>query len=702
MANRGERLGRRYLSGASKRPPGVEREPNACGCGRNHGPIRPTRRRFLGATAAGVSASAFSGLAAAADREDTVTIVHDLHTHGETGEPGEPNVARYQSLVQSHLADRDDVIFVGTGDEVGPSLLSFFTEGAHKIEFMNEMALTAAGVGNHEFDYGLEAALERFEESSFPWLVANLQTPNGDPLPGTEPYLVEEVGGVRVGLFNVVLRDFHRITSYPEAYVHEDPVAVAAEVTRHLREAEAVDVVALASHVAHETHYELAESIDGLDVVFGSHSHVTFDEADVHHGTIISEIGYAYAHLGVLTIDREGRLVDWHRIDLDASVDPDPTFERRLEDRRAWLEERTSEPIGETRVALDASREASYVRESRLGNLITDVMLEAFPQADVAFQNAGGIRSEETYGPGTLTTGDILRVLPFGNTLVVLEATGRELETVLRNRIDALPASPFGALQNQQVGGLQYEWRGHGEPELLEVYVDGEALDPEATYRVATTNYVATSASGYEPFHDREVLVETSYQLGPRVARYVRERGVVEPALEGRILRVDEVVGEERELAVDGEVARVRFDVPETAAEVYPETFVALTNRGSMLEPLEVEVDDGVSLAFDRAALAALAAEPAPVSLRVFGGFEPDSEAYDYRDANGDRLELPIVVDQYVMKGTIADEGGELAVDVPDEPTERADSTPGPGPLATLAGLGAGAYAYRRLADDET
>lgn len=147
-----------------KEPSEIDRE---CGCDCTH-----TRRQFMGATAAGVAgltlASQAAGATAAETDGDTVTIVHDLHTHGEIGEPGEPNIARYQQVVREQLADRDDAVFLANGDELGSSTISFFTEGAHKIDFMNDMNLTAAGVGNHDFDYGVDVAERRFRNSEFP------------------------------------------------------------------------------------------------------------------------------------------------------------------------------------------------------------------------------------------------------------------------------------------------------------------------------------------------------------------------------------------------------------------------------------------------------------------------------------------------------------------------------------------------------
>ncbi|MFC4436512.1 MULTISPECIES: bifunctional metallophosphatase/5'-nucleotidase [Natrialbaceae] len=635
-------------------PSEVDRD---CGCGRTH-----TRRTFMGATAAGVAGltlgSQVPSVAAEEPEGDTVTIVHDLHSHSEIGEPGEPNIARYQRVVQEQLADRDDAVFLANGDELGSSTISFFTEGAHKIDFMNDMNLTAAGVGNHDFDYGVDVAERRFRDSEFPWLNSALYTPDGELFPGTERYTTLEIGDLTVGLFNVVLRDFHGITDYPDEYEQRDPVETAREMTDLLREEEGADVVVCSSHTPHETHFELAEEVDGLDAIFGSHSHYTMDAAEIHEGTVISEVGYAYFHLGVMTLDADGDLVSWERIDLDGDVEPDPEFEERIEAQYDELEEELAEPVGETAVELTSSGAVNYARESRLGNLITDAMLDVHDEAEVSFQNAGGIRTNTTYGPGELTAGDVLSVLPFGNEVVVFEATGEEIRQVLENRVDVLPDNAFGAQQAQQVGGLQFEWSGHETDEIHDVYVDGDPLEPDETYVVSMTDYLKDVAGAYEPFRDAELIWDAGIVLGPAVMEYIEEHSPVEPTLENRILRVDEDVGSQREVARRRGRTMLRFDVPEGATEIADEeTFYGLVwDDGFDPDPEYVEVDgDELWIGYDTDEFQRFLAETDAEEIRIFGGFSPDEEHYGYTGPDGNLLELPVAVayDRFKLKATI-------------------------------------------------
>ena len=716
-----------------------------CGCGRDHRGV--TRRTVLGGAAAAVTASAFS-LPAAAQEDDTFTIVHDLHSHSDIGEPGGPNIARYQTVLQEQLGDRDDVLFMGSGDELGSSLVSFFTEGEHKVEFMNDMGLSLVGVGNHDFDYGIDSALEQFEQSEFPWVTSNLKTPDGEQLPNTEEYVIREVNGIRLGVFNVVLDGFHNITDYPDEYIQEDPVERSQEMTAMLREEEDCDVVLLASHVPHERHFEIAERVDGLDAIFGSHSHVTFDDAEIHEDTVISEIGYAYFHVGVMTLDASGELVDWQRIDLvddegePVDIEPDPNFLERLEAQLAEIDDEVSQTIGETTLELSASGAVNYARESTMGNLITNAMLDFYDEADVAFQNAGGIRTNDTYGPGELTLQDILEINPFDNEIILFEATGEQIRSALGqrglvdvedegSRISYLEGeAPFGAQQGQQVAGIQYEWRGHEEPEVLDVFVDGEPIEDDETYTVATTDFIKDIASGYEAFHaipGEEIIAESGTQYGPAVAEYISARGEVTPSLENRILRVDEPVGEAHGVDVDGETTTVTIPHPGDAAEAITEDepYRAVTRTGAEATATGVEAtDDAIEVRFDAGDLRELVSIDEP-HLRVFGGFDPDDDHYDYEDEDGDQRELPVsaAYDAFKLRSPVpADALGALQVDdeddddddpeddatdeddetdTPEDEPETGDEAPGFGPLAALSGVGGAAYWLSKRGGDE-
>jgi len=125
--------------------------------------------------------------------------------------------------------------------------------------------LDAMAFGNHDADYGA-AAFERCRDSvTYPILSANTT--------GFRRYDVLTRGKVRIGVFAVAGPDFTSLVQ-GTGLTFGDPIAAAHDVVRDLREKERVDAVVMIGHQHTEEDYELAQAVPGINVIFGSHSHL--------------------------------------------------------------------------------------------------------------------------------------------------------------------------------------------------------------------------------------------------------------------------------------------------------------------------------------------------------------------------------------------------------------------------------------------
>jgi len=369
---------------------------------------------------------------------------HDFHGRFE-GVSG-VDIAQYTQYVNGLREDNANSVFVGIGDDFSPSVMGFEFHGEHMVEALNYLDPVVDGVGNHEFDFGIDNAVERFENSRFPWVVANLLTPEGEPIPGTKRWTIESVGDYRVGFFGSGVEDFHAITAYPEDYIALDPVEAATEAVSALRKD--VDLVVMASHTESGTHDEIARQVDGLDAIVGSHSGIVQEDARVVSGTVISELGDQFGWLGEVHLDPEtGDLVELERHDLAGQADSLPEDEGIREIMDEWLgklDDRLGQPVFRTATELDARFSTNYAVESGLGNLVCDVMREEM-DAEIGLQNPGGIRSNATYGPGAITGTDVYNVLPFPGSIARERAVdpARTSTTSSRSRTgSSRPRSP--------------------------------------------------------------------------------------------------------------------------------------------------------------------------------------------------------------------------------------------------------------------
>jgi len=620
------------------------------------------RRQFLGASAASLAGTA----GVSATEGDAVTIVHDTHFHGRFEGPSGVTIAQYTHAVNELRNEHANAGFVGIGDDFSPSTMGFEFHGEHVVDALNYLDPVVDGVGNHEFDFGVDNAATRFQNSEFPWVVANLLTPEGEPLPGTKRWTVETVGDYDVGFFGSGVEDFYSITAYPEDYQVIHPVEAAKEAVSALKNR--VDVIVMASHTDSSMHDEIAEQVDGLDAIVGSHSAVVQNEVREVNDTLISEVGDQFGYLGVLQLDpATGDLLGWDRRDLASKADSlpeDPGMRSIMDKWLGRLDDRLGETVCRTATELDARFSTNYAVESGVGNLICDVMREEM-DADIGLQNPGGIRSNDTYGPGEITGKDVYNVLPFPNKVVKAEVTGKALKDTLEISVSALPWSGYGIQAGAQVSGLQYEFTGTGESAVGNFYVNGEPLREDATYTLATNDYVFEN---WGEFADSKLLETSTDFLGTVLIDHLKEAGVVEPDVESRILRVDENAGAARVEESEDAVTAI-FDVPDTARRVYGETFEAVTEFGHEIAAESVEVRDSeVRATFDRQDLTTLASGPKNPDLRVFGGFDPDDEAYGY-----DR-DLPVSAPVYyfTVKATLPTNGrgpnpfsGEASADGP-------------------------------------
>ena len=185
-------------------------------------------------------------------------------------------------------------------------------------------------------------------------------------------------------------------------------------------------------------------------------------------------------------------------------------------------------PLGKLGTATIA-RKASDAGESPLGNLIADAVLAATRShgAQIGFMNNGGIRKDLETSDAALTTnfGHAQAVLPFGNTLVVLDLTGAQLRRLLEQQWQRPSASGATVLQVSQ--GLTYTWdaaRPLGQrlvPGSLKF--NGAPVDDTTTYRVVANNFLAEGGDNFPEFAKGTNRVDTQivdlYALSDYIAK---------------------------------------------------------------------------------------------------------------------------------------------------------------------------------------
>ena len=533
---------------------------------------------------AAVAPVAAEDAAASAGQEEgpTLVIMHtnDVHTHieqfnkyggycdEEAANEGKcfGGVARRMTQIQAIRAEYPDALLLDAGDEFQGTL--FFTQykGQATAEFMNWLGYDAMSVGNHEFDAGPETLAAFIQQVEFPVLGANVDAANDPALAELiKPYVILQAGDVQVGVIGVVTPLTGILSSPGPNVTFTDPVAAVQKYAAELEE-QGVNIIVVLSHLGYVPDQDLAAQVEGVDIIVGGHSHTllsnTAEKAKGPYPTVVTSArgepvlivqdGSYGRYLGFLkvTFSPDGVAQAWEGdpILLDANVEQDPEVLARVEELAQPLNELRQKVIGEAAVDLDGSRESCRFAECTMGNLVTDAILWATQDqgVQIALQNGGGIRASIPAGP--VTVGQVLEVLPFGNTVATFEIKGADLLAALENGVSrAENPENEGTGRFLQVAGLRYTWdptRPVGE-RIVSVEVRAEdgswqPLDPDAVYKVAANNFIRNGGDEYSMFAEKAMNV---YDFGPLLADvvmdYIAQHSPVTAELEGRITRVE-------------------------------------------------------------------------------------------------------------------------------------------------------------------
>ena len=258
------------------------------------------RRKFIKTGALGGTALGLGGLGIQSCNSDPVrriTILHtnDVHSHIDpfpASHPTFPNLggaARRAALIQSIRKENPDTLLLDAGDIFQGTPYFNFYGGELEFRLMNRMGYQAATLGNHDFDNGLSGLLAQLPNASFSFLSANYDFDNTLLEGRVNPYEVFVRNGVRIGVFGLgieleglVLKELYGETLY------QNPVEIAQDMSRILREEEHCDLVICLSHLGHR--YEnpdrvsdqvLAAATENIDLIIGGHTHTFMEEAEV-------------------------------------------------------------------------------------------------------------------------------------------------------------------------------------------------------------------------------------------------------------------------------------------------------------------------------------------------------------------------------------------------------------------------------------
>lgn len=485
----------------------------------------------------------------------TVRILHvnDFHGFAEPYVPfgGDTSLGGIAWLASEvdRLRSEKPALLIAAGDMIQGNNWANLSQGASVMELMNRMRFDAMVVGNHEFDFGQEVLKQRVAEAAFPVLGANVEG-----LASLRPYVIRELGGIRVAVVGVVTADTP-VSTHPKNVTglrFEPPQETLARLVPELRRQ--ADVVVALTHIGYPEDRALAQQVPGIDCIVGGHSHTRVESPPRIGSTVVTQAWEHGKAIGVIDLTVDGGKVVAIEARLEAvrpdQGTPDPVVADLVERYRKQIDGVLEGQVAVAKVPLDG--ENVRRRETNLGNMTADI-LRKVSGADAALINGGGIRASIAQGP--IQVKHIYTTLPFDNYIVAVRLTGEQIRQALEHGVARVEE---GAGAFPQVSGMtfRYDPGGPAGSRVLEVAIGGRPLEPAREYAVATNDFLAAGGDGYAAFGDairgsadfavvggmmkgeKLVYSDAGRWLRDVVIDSLREQGTVAPTVEGRITEV--------------------------------------------------------------------------------------------------------------------------------------------------------------------
>ncbi|MGP2591183.1 bifunctional UDP-sugar hydrolase/5'-nucleotidase UshA [Serratia marcescens] len=531
------------------------------------------------ACALAVSLTLLSGAASAWEKDKTyaITILHtnDHHGHFWQNDHGEYGLGAQKTLVdgirQEVAAQGGSLLLLSGGDINTGVPESDLQDAEPDFRGMNLVGYDAMAIGNHEFDNPLSVLRQQEKWATFPLLSANIyQKSTGQRL--FKPYALFDKQGIKIAVIGLTTDDTAKIGN-PEYFTDMEfrvPAQEAKQVVEQLRKDEKPDVIIAATHMGHYDNGEHGSNAPGdvemarslpvgyLDMIVGGHSQDPVCMAgdnrkqadyvpgtpcspDRQNGTWIVQAHEWGKYVGRADFEfRNGELKLVHyqlipvnlkkkvekadgtseRVYYTQQIAEDPAMMKLLTPFQEKGKAQLGVKIGSVNGKLEGDRSKVRFVQTNLARVMLAAQRER-ADADFAVMSGGGVR--DSIESGDITYKNVLKVQPFGNTLVHVDMKGSEVEQYLAVVANMKPDSGAYA----QFANVSLVADGKG---VSEVKINGQPLQADKTYRMATLNFNALGGDGYPKLDGLPSYVNTGFIDAEVLKQYIEKHSPLDAA----------------------------------------------------------------------------------------------------------------------------------------------------------------------------
>lgn len=460
----------------------------------------------------------------------TVSILHTTDIHGHIlpvsdydGTPDVGGFARCATQIRRWRRKNPNTILIDVGDVYQGTEVGFRSKGQLMIDLFNHLRYDAWVVGNHEFDWGIEAFRAAMAASKMPVLAANTTIEGKragevadakDAFGRLRPYFIKEIDGIRVAIVGITTpgMPYWFRPEYLSGLGFEYPVESVRQSIQAAR-SEGAHAIVLAGHMGLKLKsggddfannvMQLTSEFPDTAVFLAGHTHQNIPSR-LTNGVLLTQSNHYGIHAGRvdLVFDRQSRrLLQRHaRCELmDAQVRLDHIVMSRSKTQLGEADAVLGTPIGELAESLSArikNDEPTDV-ERLIGASIIESLGERGTRVDAAFHGLFDETGEMLLGPKTIN--DVWKIVPYENYLVTAELTPADLASIMEET--------FVTRERRSLLGMIATTSGEGTSRKVTALrtQEGAPLDPSRRYTVAFNTFDSRSA-GHRFMRLRSIL----------------------------------------------------------------------------------------------------------------------------------------------------------------------------------------------------
>lgn len=447
---------------------------------------------------------------------DTLTIIHVNDTHSNLDPYGAGKyggIARAASVIGYWNMTEPNPVLVHAGDFMVGTLMFNRYFGVPELQILSELGFDAMVLGNHEFDVGplyLAGILtEGLLDPEFHILGTNVK--NLDQVPELEPFVkasvIKEFGGVKVGFIGLTTPAANVQSNPQPLYIDDNLVEIAMLEMMALR-SNGADVVLIVSHLGIAVDMLIANYLSGIDAIIGGHSHTPLHDVVYVNNIPIVHAGEFYSYVGKLRLVFDGAttsVLDYVVQPITDAIPEEPTVAGIIEYLKFGVIEQYSEILGNPYLPIATANRFLFteplafdILDTPMGNLVTSALFAYETDIDCALEPTGHIVGGGLF-EGPVTAAELFRNYPYGYDerdglgfrLATYYLPGMYIYGMLDELLNFIHPEINDYEYLVQSAGLDYVIYitpdGH---EIGEVYINGEPLNPDGLYKVASSDMV--------------------------------------------------------------------------------------------------------------------------------------------------------------------------------------------------------------------